>query len=78
VNLQGKTVLDRLDIFATVDLDRALDKSDDNIQVTDGWLNISLLGEPLPEELVQLPSEYVGPTRLIVPTVPLRFVKGNS
>ncbi len=41
VKLQGKTVLDRLDIFATVGPDRALDKSYDKIQVTDGWLNIA-------------------------------------
>jgi hypothetical protein len=38
--IQGKQVIDSLDIFATVGKNKALDRSFDNVQVTDGRLRI--------------------------------------
>ena len=40
IQLQGVTVIDRLDIFAQVGQNRAMDLSFDKIAVTNGWLNI--------------------------------------
>jgi hypothetical protein len=43
VTLQGRTVLTKLDIFARVGKNRALDYTFTNIIVTDGWLNIGFV-----------------------------------
>ena len=43
VNLQGKPVIESLDIFAKVGQNRALDYTFENIAVTNGWLDIDFV-----------------------------------
>ena len=43
VKLEGKRVIKRLDAFAEVGKDRALDKTFDGVKVTDGWLDIEFV-----------------------------------
>jgi Malectin domain len=45
VRIQGRTVLDRLDIFARVGKDRPLDYTFDYVLVTNGWLDIDFVPE---------------------------------
>ena len=42
INLQGKTVLNQLDIFAVAGKNAALDKQFQDIEVKDGWLAVEL------------------------------------
>ena len=42
VNLQGKPVLEKLDLFAAAGKNAALDKQFQNIEVKDGWLAVEL------------------------------------
>lgn len=41
--LQGKTVIDTLDIFAKVGKDKALDYKFDNVKVVNGWLKVEFI-----------------------------------
>ena len=43
--VQGKTVFEHLDMFATVGKDHAIDKTADNVKVTDGRLTIEFVPE---------------------------------
>jgi hypothetical protein len=43
--VQGKTLFEHLDLFAAVGKDRALDKTAENVKVTDGRLTIAFLAE---------------------------------
>ena len=45
VKLQGKQVIDKLDIFATAGKDKALDYTYENIDVAGGWLDIDFVHE---------------------------------
>ncbi len=45
VKLQGKPVIEHLDIFAKVGKNRALDYPFDNVAVTNGWLDIEFVPE---------------------------------
>ncbi|MBN1347483.1 MAG: hypothetical protein JXQ73_32635 [Phycisphaerae bacterium] len=43
VKLEGKTVLDKLDMFATFGKDRAKDYTFKDVNVTDGWLDLDFI-----------------------------------
>ncbi len=43
VKLQGKRVIDKLDVFARVGQFRALDRTFKDVQVTDGWLDVEFI-----------------------------------
>jgi hypothetical protein len=45
VKLQGRTVLEHLDVFARAGANRALDLSFSDIEVSDGWLRIDFIRE---------------------------------
>jgi hypothetical protein len=49
VTLQGRTVIDRLDVHARVGKNRALDFVFDDIPVTDGWVHVGFLNDKTTE-----------------------------